>query len=319
MTRQTMLSGVALAALILATAPVQAQVLNLGGGNDGGSSVSVDLGGDGGGGLLNLGGDDGNDVDGDVSINDNTIIDVDGDGDGDLIDLDGDSVGDQEIEVDLFGPGDGGETQLALGTDGDGDDDALVTLFGSGGEADAASVDILPGGSGDVGGIGGGGTDTDADVNLDLFGDGGDDGTDPTETGSTDDGDDGTGGSGSDGGGVQPMPDTLVAAAGDAGIATDCFAPNEQQIAHLLARGTYDDAVVAQWSAASDVNLIAVNLCPEAQAQLAAVLSGDANLDYMQSAVAMNATIVAELAPSYTANDVLAVDQSGNELTVYVY
>jgi hypothetical protein len=39
----------------------------------------------------------------------------------------------------------------------------------------------------------------------------------------------------------------------------------------------------------------------------------------MQRAVATSPLITAELAPRYQADDVLAVDQSGEQLTVYVY
>jgi hypothetical protein len=114
---------------------------------------------------------------------------------------------------------------------------------------------------------------------------------------------------------------TRVAAAGGAGAAAsaNCFSPNEEQIAYLLARGEYNATVTAQWDAADEVSLVPINLCPDARAQLDAALDANANIDAMQAAVAANAEITAELSPSYSTDNVLAVDQSGDELTVYVY
>lgn len=310
MKKNIALSGVALFTLMLAVAPAHAQVVSIGGGgNDSGNSgVSVDIGGSGGGsgnGLLGLG-DDNDDISADVDLDGGTVIDVDGDGIGDLLDIDGDGVGDREIEVDLFGAGDGNQTQVAVG-DGGGNDDVLVTLFGSGAGADTASVDILPGGTG-----GGNGGNADADVTVDLFGNGDD--ADPTQTGSTD----GTNGGGGSGGNDMPAAlNGTVAANGSAG--SGCFTPNDEQIAHLLARGSYNASVTSRWKSASDVDLVAVNLCPQAEARIDAAIDADANADYMQRAVAGTPAIVAELSPSYTAENVLAVDQSGAQLTVYVY
>jgi hypothetical protein len=329
MTRQIALSGVALAVLMLAAAPAQAQLLNLGG--DGGSTVSLNLGGSGGNSLLGLGGS--GSTTGTVDVNGQRVIDIDGDGVGDLIDLDGDGVGDQEINIDLFGPGDNGDTQLRVGTSGASDEDVLVTLFGSGSGAQTANVNVLPGGTGSIFG-GTGGDRTDADATLALFGPGTGGpgvfgGTDPTETGSTDGGGDGTGVFGpGPATGPQPLPPrpgsatatTRVAAAGSANIGGQvCFRPSEEQIAFLLSRGTYTASVTAGWDAAAEVSLVPVNLCPDARAQLEARIDGDANIEFMQSAVATNDEISAELNPEFSADDVLAVDQSGDELTVYVY
>jgi hypothetical protein len=347
------LSGVALAVLVLASAPSSAQLLNLGG-SGGGSS--------GGGDLLNLGGS--GDADANVSINlgqidldgdgvlDGSLIDIDGDGHGDLLDLDGDGVGDQEVHVRLFGVGENGETQLAIGRDGH--DEVIVNLFGAKGQGGTATANILPGGQGNLvsndqaeatvslgdsdvivdlfgrgsggGSVGGSG---EAAVVVDLFGAGndGDDGAggrvsggdDPTQTGSIRGGD--TGADGGYGSESNAAASGRAAAAGTARIRANasCFSPTDEQIAHLLSRNSYSSGVASSWQRASKVSLVSIELCPEARARLAAALEASASIDVMQRAVATSPLITAELAPRYQADDVLAVDQSGEQLTVYVY
>jgi hypothetical protein len=385
------LSGIALTVLALAITPVSAQsidvlggsgnggaTVSLGGGSSGsGTSVDVDagsgslLGGGSDGSLLDLGGDGDGSI---LNLGDNDVLDINGNGliDGDdIVDLNGNGIVDgDEVTVDLFGPSDGGETQLAVGTDDD-QDDVLVTLFGSpnagdadgsdlaranilpngvdGGEGDDATVtlfgngdddgatataDLLGGDSG-VGGVGGVG---DTDVTLDLFGPGtggdgsggtggtgGGGGNDPTETGSIPDDGTGGGGTGAGGGGAgtgkAALPPTRVAstAAANVGTGGNCFSPDNGQIAHLIARGNYDASVTAKWQGAANISLVPVTLCPDARSRLEAAINADANLGQMQAAVAMNSAISSEIAPQYQADDVLAVDQSGQELTVYVY
>ena len=77
--------------------------------------------------------------------------------------------------------------------------------------------------------------------------------------------------------------------------------------------------MTASWRSAADVSIVPINLCPDARARLAAVLDADANIGYMQAAVAADARLSASLDPSYDPEDVLAVDQAGQKLTVYVY
>ncbi len=360
--RNIYLSGVALAALLLAASPASAQLLNLGGG--GGSGIGIDLGGGSGdGGLLDLGGGSNGGAESNSSVDidlggidldddgvlDGTLIDIDGDGDADLIDLDGDGIGDQQVDIDLFGVGENGETQLAVGTDGN--DEVIVNLFGASGQGETATANILPGGSDnlfsdkadeaavELGGnnaivdlFGSGGSDDTArvainpggdgtDAAVDLFGpDGGSGGTgvDPTETGSmgggTGNGGDGTGGLFAPNGGSATRVATVNARRN-----VSCFSPTDEQIAHLLGRNSYSAGVAASWQNASDVNLVEIELCPDARAQLAAALAASPNIGLMQAAVASSRLITAELAPQYGVGNVLAVDKSGSNLIVYVY
>lgn len=328
MTRQASLSGIALAALLIAIAPASAQTVNLLGGSSNGG-VSINLGGSGStssdgvvgiesggeGNLLGLGGGSGSIAD----------VDVGGD-DGDLLDLDDDGT---DAAVDLFGPGENLETRLALGTGSD-DDDVVLSLFGPAGSGDTASAAILPGGVGAGGGLIGGNGGSGADVALDLFGPGDDDaggaagggnGADPIQTGSTNGAGDGTEIFGN---GAAPAPrpvarNVRVAAAGNPDARAGCFTPDEAQIAHLLGRNSYDGSVTASWSAANEVSIVPVNVCPDAKARLAAAIEADANMDVLRTAVASNAALRARLAPDFDADDVLAVDSNGEALTVYVY
>ena len=131
-----------------------------------------------------------------------------------------------------------------------------------------------------------------------------------------------------DGTGAQPMPGQIqtragvqvaanAAAAGNSNA--KCFAPDETQIANLLGRTSYSASVTASWQSASSVSLVPIDLCPNAKAQLAAALNANANINYMQNAVATNTRIKSKLQPGYDPKDVLAVDKSGDDLTVYVY
>lgn len=302
MTRHFALSGVALAVVMLATNPASAQLLTLdgngvtvGGSGDGGSDASVDVNLDGNGNLLGLGNGSSNTANVNLDLNGNGILDSD-----------------EDAAINLFGPGQNGETQLSVGANGN-DDDVLVTLFGSGDQSgDVASVDILPGGAG---GAGGG-----SEATIDLFGP-----SDPTETGSIGGG--GAGGGGAAGGGATNpggqgvVPPTRVAAA-NTNVRTNagaCFSPDSGQIAHLLGRNSYGGSVTASWQGAGEVSIVPVNICPDARPRLAAAIDADANVTTMQSAVASTARINARLGTQYQADDVLAVDSSGGRLTVYVY
>lgn len=333
MKKTLILSGVALGALMLALAPASAQSINLLGGSDnGGATVTVG------------GGDSGIDVDADVDADnllgggdDNSLL-----GTNEILDINGNGILDtnEGASVNLFGPGDDGATQLAVGTDND--DDVLVTLFGQPGAGDAdgsdiARANILPnglnGGEGDdVAASLFGGTDATVDLFGPGAGNGGDGGAggagaggggiDPTETGSIPGGGNGAGPGAGNGAGNGSNSAVRVASASNASLRANtdgCFTPDPSQIAHLIARGTYSADVTARWQSADNVSLIPVKLCADARAQLEAAVTADPNMGAMRAAVAMNTKITSRIGPQYQADDVLAVDQSGSDLTVYVY
>jgi len=331
MRRQIGVSGVAIAALMLAAAPAMAISLDLGGGSTSGSSssaIGVNISGSGD--LLN-----GSDTDAlvDLGVNggakDGSSAILSG---GRLVDLGED--GDADVNLDLFGqPGGAGQTYAAKVNLGDGgQDDVILDLFGGDGGSDATTAQVIFGGSRAAGSA----TDLAGDdaVMLDLFGTGG---TDSVQTASiaprsSTGADADNGGDGTEvfapaaPGGTQPMPRPLPAGAGGlakAGIATTgtvkCFSPDATQIDNLLGRTDYSVALTTSWKDADNVKLVPINLCAGARADLDAALAADANIGFLHSAVAGDAEITAALDPGYTPDDVLAVDQSGDELTVYVY
>jgi hypothetical protein len=326
--RKMKLGGTALAVLLLGISPAGAQLLNIGGGDN--SMVGVDLGsvgGDGGGSLL------GADADSTLEI-----------------ELGNDRPGSRRVGASVIGVGEHGETQLGLGTEGD--DDVIVNLFGASGEGRTATAHLLPGGDEDplsrerpeavlnvgdndaiVDLFGSGGDEDTARLSIDrgsdaagglggnlaatigLFGSSGGSGTDPTGS----DAPDGNGGAGgAPGGALGPGGSAMTTVTATASMRNraSCFSPTPEQIAHLLGRKDYAGA---SWRQVQKVSLVAIELCPDARARLAAALAADGNIRIMQSAVATNERIRAELAPRYQADDVLAVDAAGNQLTVYVY
>jgi hypothetical protein len=188
---------------------------------------------------------------------------------------------DDQVILDLFGGGENGtaDAQVDLGLGGSGSD-ARATLFPSGGsDEDVAVVIDLFGPSAGGGGGGNGGGDVD-----------------DTPTGSVD--------GGSSGGG-------LFAGQGR----QDCFAPDAQQIAHLLQRS----GGRLNLAGANTVRVVPVTLCPAARADVAAALAANGRVSTLRSDIAANAQLVAALRPSYDPTDVLATAKSGSTLTLYVF
>jgi hypothetical protein len=114
-----------------------------------------------------------------------------------------------------------------------------------------------------------------------------------------------------------PAASGRVAAVGSGAVG--CFSPNQAQIEHLLGRKQYSVDVATEWRSAEEVRVVPINLCPGARTRLEAALEADANLNTLHAAVAANDQITAAIEPNYAPDDVLAVDQSGEDLSVYVY
>jgi hypothetical protein len=352
MKTQILLSGVAALALLLGGVPASAVSLNIGGegglvstgdGGSGSTETSVGVDSD----------DDGVEVDANVNTE---LLDGDSDGDGTvdifgdkpLLETGGDSLvtvdtdDDEDALVTLFGSPDGTvEGDVGVEADvleADRDEEVFLRLFGSGAAEGTASADI-------------GGTESsdDAAVEVRLFGEGagGSDsgtggegsrseapsasgtagessGTDATTTAST------GGSAGSDDNAVMPpelaaapggpaaAAQARVAARGDAETGRACFSPTQAQIEHLLGRSSYGPEDAENWQQAALIEVVLVNICPAAAAQLEAAIAADADIGYMQAAVARNELIVTQLDP-HSPKEVLAVEQTNEELTVYVY
>ena len=303
--RHLYLSGVAIAVLALAAGSASAQLVTIGG--DDGSLVTIG-GGDGDGGIVGGGTGDGgldldllgDDTDADVTAN---VLDGDPNGDPDATVDFGGSGNDPDVLLDLFGA----NSRVASANAGVEDDSDAEVLVGGGG-ASGSDVEVSLFGS-DSGSDG-------SDVELDLFGDGVDD----TETGSINDPQQPpAGGTGIGTGAGNNSNATRIAAVGRTGVPSDCFTPDEDQIDHLLARNSYSASVAADWADASSVSVVPVELCPDARARVAAAVDADANIGFMQARAASSPRIRTALDPAYGPEDVLAIDQAGDRLTVYVF
>lgn len=289
-------------------------LLNLGNGGDGGSTVNVTVGNESGGGLLDLGG------------NGSSVVDVDT-RDGVVGTVNLGNGKDSDVVIDLFGTGKSGSGQIVdvrtakgKGVKGDvdlgisdGDADVVARLFGSGSKGDV-EVDLLGGGSKDG-----------ATAVIDLFGP--NDGSGSTGNTGRPGGNGGNkvaGGNGGDGdgditGSVPGRTGNGVRLADRTEARGKCFAPDAQQVENLKARVDFSPADAAQWRHASSVQLTGLTLCPEAKAQLRAALAGDSDFVRLHAAVAADTRISGALSPGHRPEDVLAVSQSGGQLTVYVY
>lgn len=361
------LSGVALAVILLATAPANAFTLSVGGdgalfsvnessesSSSGGVGVDVGVGGSTDSGLnVDASLDADLQVDGDASLGlfggQKKLLTTGGDN---LVTVD--TSPDSDALVTLFGGPEIGSAGVDIGLGSGAADGVAVSLFGgsrmgggemkddatSGGTEGAAFASLFGTGkdnSGDAGSIG-----PSEDRMSSAFGtsksDPGGTGVDSMQSGSIASNGPGAGnGVASAGAGGRPggstlapapaMPATIAprvmarvaATTGAQQAKGSCFSPDDQQIANLRARATYDGSVTASWKSAADISIVPINLCPEARARLAAAIKADANIEYLQAAVAADARLNASLDPSYDPEDVLAVDKAGDELTVYVY
>lgn len=326
--------------------------------SDGGVGVSVGSDGESGSGA-SVGLDAGVDANLDVDGSDGELLDLFGTkelvttGTGDNL-VTVDTGDDADALITLFGQSDGGVEVDLLGGGGT-DGDAAISLFGAAQPQGGATVAVGGGGSDDgvivslFGAGAGGGGQFSEDPALGLFGAGaGDEGrASDIETGSVGNAPAPASGASASGapapgpgvggaGGAQsamsapipPAPARITAGAtarvatrtaATASIEGKCFAPDEQQIANLLGRNRYDASVAASWQQATKVNVVSINLCRDARARLAAALEADANARFMHSAVAGTPELTDELDPSYRPENVLAVDQAGEDVTVYVY
>ncbi len=291
------ISTIAVLAALLLTGTASAVTVTVGGNGGllnlgGGSGNTVDAG-------VNTGGGSGNDATLDVNLNDPNAHTV-------ALDL-GNTLSDggTTATVDLGGTDRPTSANVNLGGAGGTNGNVLLDLFGDGTDGTNAQVALNTGNSG----VGGVGTDP---VVLDLFGPGDDGAGGANGT----NGSDGSGGANGSNGGSGNM---TISSAGFRAVAAradgKCFAPNATQIDKLASRHVYGDATPNGWAGASRLRVIDVGLCKSAGVAIA----GDANVDRLQSLVAGNAGLKASLGKSgRTPNDVIAVDKSGQTLTVYV-
>lgn len=94
-----------------------------------------------------------------------------------------------------------------------------------------------------------------------------------------------------------------------------CMGPDAARLLQIAQQS----APVEQWQRASNVRIVRIDVCPEARNKLLSAMRSSGLGSILWSAAARDTLIAASLSrTSYGAENVLAVQQTGNELTVYV-
>ena len=94
--------------------------------------------------------------------------------------------------------------------------------------------------------------------------------------------------------------------------------PDNTQLSTLLNRHDYT-ASMAGWSGASNVQIVEIALCNDAKLRVAEAAAANANYLALQRFIANQPAIRAGLRSSgYGLDDVVAVDNGGGKLIVYV-
>jgi|SRR5215217_7926851 len=230
----------------------------------------------------------------------------------------------------LVNAGVGGENQL-LDVQVGGETDVVNATVGSGGgnllDADVdllngtVGVDATVGGDslanvgvnigGNGGGSAGGGGGTGGNGNGGGGSGGGSGGNGGGGDGS--DGNGGGGGNGGNGGGGGGGP--ILSSSGNGNNAV-CSGTSPREVERLI-RNT---SVGANWQGASNVQIRRVDLCPEVQTWLASALTSTGLGPSLRSAIQSDALLSASIGrSSYSVDRVFAVQNRGNQLTLFVY
>lgn len=285
-------SGLALMAALLATLPVSAASITIGGdggllgGSSGDATATIDTG------LLN---GSGNDATARINLGNGVL---------------GSGSDPTTANVDLFGTGNRPTTaSVTLGTgSGGGDSSVLLDLFGGGAGAGGDTNARVALGTGTMGAGGGN------DAALALFGPTSGDGTGSSGPGNDGAGVNGKGGGGISGGGARTVGTVQIAAVDGAPVGGNCFAPTAEQQAKLVARHDYSQST-ASWGGVGELKVIDVGLCSDAGASI----TSQGNIAELQSYVSAHPEIKAGLDKlGRSPSEVIAADKSGATLTLYV-
>lgn len=107
---------------------------------------------------------------------------------------------------------------------------------------------------------------------------------------------------------------------GGATFMVTCAVNNAKTLLQVAANGKLTASEIKAWQRAANVQIIPVELCPEAKAQIAKLFARSKKILLLQRAVTTDNLIMASLSRTrYDANDVAAVQRRGGQLVVYVY
>ncbi len=194
-------------------------------------------------------------------------------------------------------PGTDGAAAAQAGDNGNANANVLIDLFGNGGDAGNAGLSL--GVELGSGDVNAGASVGGSNVTLDLFGDG----TDDSASGAAN------------------VPNAVASNLfGPADAPADpsarpCFTPNARQLAALVGRHSYDATTFAGWSGASTVKVIDAGVCDSAAARIGA----QQNIGRLQTYITDDPQLRAQLAQwGHRPGDVIAIDRQGKTLIVYV-
>jgi hypothetical protein len=112
----------------------------------------------------------------------------------------------------------------------------------------------------------------------------------------------------------------LVASLGGDTFVVVCAVDNAKTLLQVAAQGKVTASEVKAWQRAANVQVIPIELCPDARAVIAKLLGKSQKIQLLQRAVTMDNLIMASLSRTkYDAQDVVAVQRRSGQLVVYVY
>lgn len=201
----------------------------------------------------------------------------------------------------LVNVGLGGESQLLDAQIGGGSDIANATVGSGGSSLLDADVGLLNGAVGVGATVGGSSL---ANIGVSIGG-----GGVPGNGGNP-------GNGGGNGGGVGNGGGAPVFSASNGGGAPVCVGTSPGDVQRLI----QDTQIGGSWQRASNVEIRRVDMCPEMQTWLAAALTNSGLGNSLRSAINSDSLLSASIdRSSYNSNRVFAVQQRGNQLTVFVY
>lgn len=119
-----------------------------------------------------------------------------------------------------------------------------------------------------------------------------------------------------------PNNPVLVGSLGGGGgiFTVTCAVNNAKTLLQVAANGKITASEVKAWQRAANVQIIPVELCPQAKSQIAKLFARSKKILLLQRAVTTDNLIMASLSRTrYDARDVAAVQRRGGQLVVYVY
>jgi hypothetical protein len=99
-----------------------------------------------------------------------------------------------------------------------------------------------------------------------------------------------------------------------------CSVSKARDLLEAAAARAYPRNISQHWRGATTVKVVPVRLCASTRKQVEQILAMSTKVNALQTAIMRDRGVSSALSTtSYDANNVFAVDKSGNRVTVYVY